>query len=245
MIKLINISTLVISLLVAEVTFAAELNNSKPVIILTDNIPPFTYQNTQGEYIGTADLVIHTLFNSINQPYTMESKPWKRALTEFENNEELLLFPITRTPARELKYQWLAAIYSTEFKLFGLKERFENQSVDITSGDYSFVCVRISIVCTALREMKIPESSITTISSVNAKQMIKMVNSGRVDFLILPEVEFSFAAKELKIATERFMTLEKHNYLFTDYLVAKTGNTNEVIKRLQEVANEKPEFPKN
>jgi len=218
---------------VSHLVFASDSTEDKIVTILTDNIPPFTYQNEEGEFVGSSDLLIKTLFNKAKLNYEVKSLPWKRALQEFQQVHDSLIFPITRIKERENLYHWIAPLFSVDFKLYGLRKKYENKSIDIASGDYSFVCVSITYVCTILRKLNIPESSISSISSVNAKQMVKMVHSGRVDFLILPDIEFDYARKELDLPAEQFVSLKNRNYKLVDYIVAKSTLNSDVVKKLK------------
>lgn len=203
-------------------------------ILLTAHIPPYTFQDDNGNYIGIADKVIDTLFEKAGLTYEIKTRPWKRAINDYLKNTDMMIYPITRTREREQQYQWIIPLFSIDLKLYGLREKFENVSVDITSGRYSFVCIKTTINCSLLKGLDIPDNAITTINSINPGQMLRMLDYGHVDLLLLPEAEFRVISNKLNLPADRFIALKDHDYKLTDYLAAKVELDNEIIRKLKQ-----------
>jgi polar amino acid transport system substrate-binding protein len=237
--SLIIINLLVVTLLFQPSLFAKSANNMQ-LTILTDHFPPLTYQNKKGEFVGSADLIIKKLFKEAHLNYQIKSYPWVRALKLLDENVNHLIYPLSRSKKREQQYIWIAPLFHLEIKTYGLNKNYVN--IDVTEGDYQFVCIQTTINCQAVNSLNVPNSALSIISNISVKQMIKMVLQGRVDFFMSTESEFNYTIKNLGIDPKLFRELVDHQYVVTDYLAAKTGINPSIVKQLKAalVSNDLP-----
>lgn len=203
------------------------------LIILTDHFPPYTHRNDKGEYFGSAYKKIDAIFKIVGLNYSIQSVPWKRALQQLDQHSNLLIYPLSRNKEREEKFIWIAPLYNLEYKVYGLREKYKDKNIDITSGEYKFICVSTTASCGLLSDMNVPESSLVKVTNIDINQMLNTVNSGHVDFLLLPEVEFRFAAKSLDLNPEKFIALNNYSYIITDYLAANLNLDKVIVEQFK------------
>lgn len=220
-------TTLLPNLLMADNT----LEQNQKLTILTDHFPPLSYQNTNGEFIGSADLIVQQLFQNAHLSYQLVSQPWTRSLRQLEKDERVLIYPLSRTQDREEDYEWIAPLFRLEIKTFGLMR--DSVNIDITEESYKFACIKTTINCLAVRSLNIQESSISELSNINISQLVNMVVYKRVDFIMMTEIEFAFALKSLNLAPSLFTKFPNYQYAATDYLAARKGFDAIVIKKLK------------
>ncbi|PCJ48172.1 MAG: hypothetical protein COA74_09915 [Gammaproteobacteria bacterium] len=224
------IATICISLCFGNYLFAQD-NIDNKIILLTDHFPPLSYQNEKGEFIGTADKIIHKLFKNANLHYQIKSYPWKRALQMVSKQEDVLIYPLSRTENREDDYVWITPLFSLKIKTYGLTK--PNATFDITKGNHQFACIKTTINCLAVNSLKIPESALSEISNISTVQLVKMVAKKRVDFIMMTEIEFEYAIKILNLDRKTFTKIEKYNYVATDYLAASKGFDQDIIEKIK------------
>lgn len=220
-----------ISLLyLCSISIAAD---DKPISIYTDYIDPYSYVDEQGQFTGELYHHVEQLINSAGSPYQFVLAPWSRAVVLFRRDTEGLMYPITRTRARENQFQWLVPIFSHYLTLYGRADRKPPEGTDITNGEYKFVCVGVTIGCEILRTHDIPESSITTISRIDVAQMLLMVQRGHVDFAYFPDSEYNPMVDKLKLKRDVFYPLKEYRFQMIDYLVAHPDNDSELVTKLK------------
>jgi hypothetical protein len=222
-------------LLTANQLYLAEDSDQK-VIVVTDNIPPYTYQNSEGKFVGIIAEKVHSLFNKAGISYEIKRIPWKRTIVKSYPDSNLMIYPLSRIPERESNFQWIMPLYSESLNIYGLAEKYSNKKIDITSGDYRFICVEKTSLCSALRTMNVPEHAITKITQVATTQLLKMVVRERIDFLIMAKAEIELSQKELGLSSDFFVTLDGYQYDVVEYLAAKPGINSQIIARMRMTA---------
>jgi len=212
------------------VVSADPLDNIK-LTLLTDHFPPLTYQNKEGEFIGSGDLIIKNLFKIANINYKIKSVPWKRAFRELNTNDYFLIYPLSRSKEREKHFVWIAPLFHLKINTYGLRNNYHN--IDITQGDYRFACIKTTINCQAVKSLNVPKPSVSEISNVSIKQLIKMVMLRHVDFIMSTEAEFKYTVERLNIDPALFVEVTGYQYIVTDYLAAKTSIDPRIVQRLK------------
>ena len=214
----------------------ADEHSQKPLTLLTSNFPPLTYQNEQGEFVGSADKIIQKAFAKQQIDFEIKSLPWKRALKTLENNNDHLIYPLSRTREREESYTWVAPIFELRIKTYGLNKNY--QKLNLKSGKLSFVCIKTTINCDAVKSLELPDRSISVINNISIEQMMKMVLRGYVDFFMTTETEFKHALNDLGIAPEQFVEITQFQYVVTDYLAGKKDIDPAIVDRVREALSD-------
>lgn len=142
------------------------------------------------------------------------------------------MYPISRTPDREKKFEWIFPLHSLNYKLYDLKGSFDPTSIDLSSGKYTLTCQDTTILCNILELFGVPERSIIRRSSLEIKQVARMFRSGRIDFLIVDKEGPSSYISELGIKPSEMIAVENYNYPVMEYLAGNTQVSKSVIKKL-------------
>lgn len=109
-----SLSALLFSLLTcfALQTFAAE-----EIRIVTEELPP--YNMTQdGRLTGMSTEVVEAVLKEIDVQASIQSMPWARAYDIALNNENVLIYSITRTAQREKLFKWVGVVAPMNWYLY-------------------------------------------------------------------------------------------------------------------------------
>lgn len=90
--------------------------------IVTEELPP--YNMTEGGRVtGMSSEVVEAVLKEVGLHARIEVMPWARAYDLALNVENVLIYSIARTPAREAKFNWVGAIAPTNWFIYCLSER--------------------------------------------------------------------------------------------------------------------------
>lgn len=102
--------------LLAFCTLAAQAT-SADLRIVTEELPP--YNMTQGGQItGLSTEVVQAVLKEVGLQAPIKSMPWARAYDIALNEENVLIYSITRTPQREKLFKWVGVIAPTQWALY-------------------------------------------------------------------------------------------------------------------------------
>jgi len=219
-------------------TVADELIIKPKVIILTGLTPPKVYINDQGEIIGPTVVKIQAIFKQAGVSYEMKIRSWQRAFADVKQRKDTMIFPLARISDREQQFKWIIPLYTLNLKLFGLKGKFDENESNISSRDFKFICPVKTILCIALKEHGIPESSILTMSHINDQQIIQMVLQGRINFILISELALEYNLEKMGLDRSLFAKLKNYNYQVVEYLA---GNEKLDSTKIQNAAKHIPD----
>ena len=87
---------------------------AEPIRIVTSDLPPFSIDGAPGAPGALYDMVAE-LLRRTHLPANIEFVPWQRAIYLSTSLSRSAIFPLTRSPEREVKYRWLARLYHEHF----------------------------------------------------------------------------------------------------------------------------------
>jgi len=97
---------------------------SQDLIVLTEDWPPYSYQNRQGDIVGTATTRVKNALDLAGVSYQIHLYPWTRSFKLASRNKNTLIYSIFRTKEREDNFQWICPITKPiEHQLFKLAAR--------------------------------------------------------------------------------------------------------------------------
>jgi len=219
-------------LLSSSLINAKSKGETPDVLLVSEYNPPYIYKNEQGVYIGTAVNTLKPIFERAGVTYKMQTTPWKRALAMLQRQNNVLIYPLARTPSRESKFKWLIPVHTVNFRIYGLKDKHDLNLSDITSGKYSFVCADKTVLCSALHSFGVPDSSVVKIAHVDDKQMIEMIFRGRVDFMMFSKKGLSHHIGKMSYDLSLLAPLVNYNYPVDEYLAGKPDFDSEITDKL-------------
>lgn len=148
-----------------------------PFQLVAGDLPPFSQSDTKhpGALVELAEI----LAQKLGQPQKAEFFPWARALAVCENQERILILPLTRTHERETKFTWLAKMSVQHFVLISRSNQVPQlHTVDDLKGKQIAV-LRGSPTLSFLQKQQVPARQIT----IEAKNelLLKALDHGLVD----------------------------------------------------------------
>lgn len=89
---------------------------------VTENLPPLNYLE-DGQAQGFAVDLLRLMAGHAGLPLELQVLPWQRALQVAEASPRSLLFSLTRTPEREVQFQWVGPIAQRRILIYKLASR--------------------------------------------------------------------------------------------------------------------------
>lgn len=99
----------------AEQSLDRQLNQLN---IVTEEFPPFSFTNAQGELDGLATEVVREIMRRLDMHQPIRVKPWARAYRETVNGDHNMLFSVSYTKQRSPLFQWVGSIYTLHSNLY-------------------------------------------------------------------------------------------------------------------------------
>lgn len=187
------------------------------VIVLTEDYPPYNYRAEDGRIIGQSTEKVHALMKATGLDYEIRMVPWGRALTRAKSQDNVLIYSIVRSPAREAEFLWHSPIAAIHLNFYGRAE--ETRKVDLWSlrqGMFTAVCTKGDVACTILKDLGVPDVSV--LKRADSQEVeAKIVASGRADLFIAQEEMIhtvGAVAEKYKGRFKMLMKVPGENYLY-------------------------------
>ncbi len=158
--------------------------------IVTENLPPYNYIDTQEQQAGISIEIVLKLVEKLEISTNIEMLPWARAYRVATSEPNVLIFSILRTREREKKFHWLVPVLPVELKLYALPgapklntlNDINRQSIGVLRGS--------SQVNFLLSHENIDNSLI--LLGVTYEHLYKMLMTKRIDYLMAPAQMVSY-----------------------------------------------------
>ncbi|MFN7197332.1 MAG: substrate-binding periplasmic protein [Hylemonella sp.] len=99
---------------------AAALAAPPPLRIVTEEFPPYNLTEN-GRVTGFSTEVVEAVLQEIGLRAPIQSMPWARAYDTARNEENVLIYSITRTAQREALFKWVGVVAPSDWYLFALQ----------------------------------------------------------------------------------------------------------------------------
>lgn len=90
--------------------------------IVTEEFPPYNLVEN-GKVTGFSTEVVEAVLKEVGVQAPIQVLPWARAYDIARNTENVLIYSITRTAARERLFKWVGVVAPSDWYLFALRER--------------------------------------------------------------------------------------------------------------------------
>lgn len=110
---------------------AGMVYGEQPLEVLTENWPPFNYQEDR-KVKGFATEIVEATLENAGIDYRIRLGVWKGVYKKALSQNDILIYTITRTKIREDLFDWIGPFAKREQSLFKLKSR---QDIHINSLD--------------------------------------------------------------------------------------------------------------
>lgn len=175
--------------------------------IMTENYPPFNYQDKDGNIIGITTEIVKEIQKNTGDDYPIKIMPWARAYKSIINKPNKVLFSMTRTPQREYLFKWVGPIANNTFVFYARSNsKIKINSLDEAKDDK----YKIGTYLDGANEQYLKSQDFYNIYSVpddllNLKKLIK----GRIDLWAAGETQGLYKAKQLKINPDEIKKIYK------------------------------------
>ena len=230
-----------ISFLLCLPVLCLKANTLTDLNYITEQYPPYNYQNDRGEFQGIAVDVLNKVWQELGiSPQTIQLYPWARGYSLALNKENTLLFSTTRSPSREHLFKWACPIINIRIVLIARKEA--NIRIDSIEAakQYKIVAIKSDIGHQLLIDKQFNQEKIHLSNYLTSA--VNMMKHGHVSLLSSSEVTV-------------FQHLKAMNEDPNDYQVAWVLETNpscfafhhkvddKLIERFQKALNKVNDMP--
>ena len=201
--------------------------------VVTEILPPFQIENTDGSLGGYATEVIEELFSLTKDNAEISVLPWARAYKIAQNKPNVLIYSIARTPARENMFNWVGNLKFERFYFYGLKSTFENQQFESMTELKSY---SVSSSQGYNSESFLIENGFEKLYQVTKDaQSIQMLYKNRIDIVLFNDLVFKTMADQLGLDTDKVRVLTEAKEMKTQLCIAFSKNTEQdIIERYKQ-----------
>jgi len=101
---------LIVLLLLAGCSDAADPGENGQLKVLTEDYPPFNFVTNDGEVTGQSTEIVRAIMNEVGVDSTIEVLPLAEALELVEKGPGVVLYSLNRTPERADLFKWVGPI---------------------------------------------------------------------------------------------------------------------------------------
>lgn len=169
---------------VLVICFSCFNANSKPLLVLTESLPPMQIVEDGKLVGGMATELVKALLKQVGEKPKIHSYNWARAYKIAQERENVLIFSIVRYPSREQEFKWVGRIYSLSNYLWKLKSR-DNIKINVLNDakQYRTATIRADVQHLHLQKLGFDEQQHLVLTS-SLNQALELMFRGRVDLFV-------------------------------------------------------------
>lgn len=153
---------------------------AQAITVLTETFPPFSYEE-DGRITGLATQRVEALLREAQVDYEIEVGSWSRVLRRARNGQNILLYSVGRTPAREADFFWIGPLMPFEIGVFALEDSTVRASTIHDLRRY-----RIGVVRGDVRDQLLSElGGFELVRFRNSERLLRALERGNVDLVPL------------------------------------------------------------
>ncbi len=211
-----------------SVSMTVKADNYK---VFTEQMPPYNYGNKKGVAVGFCSEIVREMFNRTDLTIKNDISliPWARAYNFLENQDDVMVFSMTRSDEREKKFQWVGPLAQRTIWLWKLASRNDIKATNLSDakkytvgGVYEFA---------SSEYLQKQGFKVDMVSSIDQNWKKLLLN--RIDLVSALELEAAFSMQQLD---RTFKDLEKVTVLddrYEYYLAININSDPSNAKKLQ------------
>ena len=150
---------------------------SAELTILTENLPPLNYVK-DGELVGPSIEIVEEIQRRVGSVDKIQVYPWARAYKMALEDENVVLFGMTHTKAREDKFKWIGPLATKRDILVAKK----SSGIKISNLNDAKKVSRIGTLRDDTRELLLKSHGFTNLEPVSDEQLnAQKLVLGRID----------------------------------------------------------------
>jgi len=210
----------------------------EPVVIAINIIPPYVFEK-DGTLTGIIPEITQIVAKKAGLPYVIEVYPWARIYKMGLEDKNILVPTIYRTPEREKLFKWVGAVFPLKLCMFKLKKRSDIHIESIEAAKVYQIGGENEDASTQylIRQGFIQGKNLTAFTG--GKQLVQMLNSGRLDLVVAEELNFQHWAAELGLNTSDFEKAYFIEEVQANLNLAFSRRTNDaIVEKYKKALNE-------
>lgn len=214
----------------------AATGSSHPLLVVTEDWPPFSYASPAGEVTGLNTEVVQSILHQTTIEANIQIVPWARAMMIARNRPNTLIYSISRSKERETQFIWIGELMRRHDMFYRATGRHSiaPTSIEDVKAHYSVCVVNKDIVEDDLKRQGFQlRKNYTTTGSFD--DCMKLVQNGSIQLLVNSPLDLAWALKkhsEIHTTFEPVLALEPSSQEPL-YLAASLGTDASTIKRLR------------
>ena len=204
------------------------------ISVFTEQDYPLNYTDSgedDGPIIGFATELVIAVLEEAGLEYEIKMGPWVRALQAIDSEENVLVYSMARSPARENRYHWIGEINPLDYYLYGLKANIDRlpRSLD-EAADFRIGVTRGYAMHKYFAEKNFERLSVAR----NPAITLNMLKRGRVDLVPMSRLSVGMIANRYGIDRADLIGVIRLVDIATSTNMALSQNTKaETVSRLQ------------
>jgi len=199
--------------------------SAAPLVINTEDYPPFNYADSQGKILGTATKILRTALRSADIDAEFRLLPWARAYTAARLREQHCVYSTTRTAERETLFRWAGPLVVNEWAAFSLAER----NIQARSMD-QLAALRVGSFREDAVGNYVEAQGIKVLRARNERENLARLDAGLVDVVVTGKATGEYLAGAQNLALQHLFTF----YRAPLYLACHPSVSKQRMARLQD-----------
>ncbi len=179
--------------------------------IVTEDFPPYSYQDENGEVTGLSTEVVEAVLERVGLEAPITVLPWPRAFSSAREGANILLFSVARNSEREHMFKWVGTISPYNVYIYKMRMRPDIKIGSIAEIDHYKVGGSVN------KDIKMEYLMSHGIKNIfhirNDELNIRKLVSGRVDVIPYDQLGLTCKANQLRINGTTIEDFEKAYFL--------------------------------
>lgn len=215
----------------------ASLAHAQPLVLLTENLPPFSMAASGGNFAKDADVqgissdTVRAMCKKADQACQLILRfPWDRLYTQALDNKGYGLFSTIRTPERESLFKWVGPITVSDWVLLAKADSSITVDTLEQAGAYRIGGYRNDAISQFLID-----KGLTVQTSLQDKENLSKLEKGQIDLWATDDVAGRYMAKQSPLGALKVI----HRFNSADlYLALNLDTPDDVVQKLQTALDE-------
>lgn len=207
---------------------------SKPFEIMTENLPPFNYEE-DGQLKGISVEIVREILQKVGHPDQIEVLPWARAYRIINHKDDCVLFSMSRRQEREKKFKWVGPLVEQNYYFY----KRQGSPITIDTLGQARSIHRIGVPRDFMIHILLETQKFKNLDvSHNPVQDLKKLMLDRVDVVPMGELNLIPTLKEAGIPVDEVERTEHIIYHSVLYIAFSPNVDDTTIQTWQEALDE-------
>lgn len=158
---------------------------AQEVTAYTELLTPYQTLERNNQLTGFSTAVVKALTNKVNDTVKIEVLPWERAYRSVKQHKNSLIFSIYRAPFREQQFSWVGKLDDNIHYFYALR----SDTATHASTEAASKKLITAVITGSYEDKQLSARGYKNLMRVsNAKQVVNMLFSHRIDLLFGSEV---------------------------------------------------------